>query len=275
MKLFGKNIGRSRSNYSQPEEDWTQGAIMSAPDRTMADDDAPSKTVRLRLEEANRVGDKSHVKKPTLIPGPAVNIWDLDDPSDDLSDSLPQLEPEPEQTTPQSSARVVGASVRKRRTKTRLLGFEKSDGRVVDMMNNPVENTGAKSTKFPVGWVVVVKGPGRGESFTLLSGMSSIGRGDDQSIQLDFGDRAISRSIHAAIVYDPETTKFQLGHGGKSNIVRLNDNPVISNETLKDGDLIRIGETTIRFASLCGETFNWEETTEGDLDSVEIAGTPI
>ena len=122
-----------------------------------------------------------------------------------------------------------------------------------------------------MGWVVVTDGPGRGESFTLVAGMSQIGRGEDQAIQLDFGDNAISRTNHAAIVYDAENHSFLLGHGGKSNVVRLNDTPVISNEAIKDGDLIRIGETTLRFTQLCDETFNWTDKNDGDEESDDVA----
>ena len=102
--------------------------------------------------------------------------------------------------------------------------------------------------------------------------MSQIGRGEDQSVQLDFGDNSISRSNHAAIVYDPEEKEFTLGHGGKSNIVRLNDKPLISNETLKTGDTMRIGETVLRFVALCDENFNWDEKdADGEDEDVAIA----
>ena len=98
------------------------------------------------------------------------------------------------------------------------------------------------------------------------------GRGEDQAIQLDFGDNSISRSNHAAIVYDTETHTFSLGHGGKKNIVRLNGKPVISNETLSSGDKIKIGETTLHFVPLCSEEFNWSEDDDtGENDNVAIA----
>lgn len=189
----------------------------------------------------------------------AVNIWDLDGVSAESDTAL-------EATT----ERKGSGPARKRRTKTRLLGFESSDGQVVDMFNNPVAAP-SQDTRFPVGWVIVLEGPGRGHSFTLQSGMSQIGRGEDQTVQLDFGDTAISRTNHAAVVYDPEERKFFLGHGGKSNIVRLNDKPVISNEPLADGDTIRMGETTLQFIALCGADFNWDEDKGSEADNVEIA----
>jgi predicted component of type VI protein secretion system len=152
-----------------------------------------------------------------------------------------------------------------------LIGFEKSDGDVVDLFNDAPKAAPTMRTKFPVGWIVVAEGPGRGESFSLLSGMSQIGRGEDQAIQLDFGDNSISRTNHAAIVFDPEGKEFLLGHGGKSNIVRLNNKPLISNETLKTGDIIRIGETVLRFVALCDKSFNWSDGATGEDEDVAIA----
>ena len=39
--------------------------------------------------------------------------------------------------------------------------------------------------------------------------------------------------------------QFFLGHGGKANLVRLNDKPVLSTEEVSSSDLIRIGETSL------------------------------
>jgi len=100
--------------------------------------------------------------------------------------------------------------------------------------------------------------------------MNQIGRGEDQAIQLDFGDNAISRTNHAAIVYDAETHTFTAGHGGKSNIVRLNDEPLISNAPMQDGDKLRLGETIVLFKALCGPDFNWVETP-GDEEQEDVA----
>ncbi|MFO8125469.1 FHA domain-containing protein [Yoonia sp.] len=209
-------------------------------------------------------------------PAPAaLNIWDMED--DDTSTALPEPTAPAAPVVPAAvepaaaSAAASRSPARSRRTKTRLIGFDKSDGDVVDLFSDAQKAAPTKSVKFPVGWIVVTEGPGRGESFSLLAGMSQIGRGEDQAIQLDFGDNAISRSNHAAIVYDADTKEFLLGHGGKSNIVRLNDKPLISNETLKTGDIIRIGETVLRFVGLCDKSFNWSDGTTEEDEDVAIA----
>ena len=211
-------------------------------------------------------------------PKEAVNIWDMEDgtsselpPAAELPEPSTELPPAPAAPAAPAATR---SPARARRTKTRLIGFEKSDGAVVDLFNEAAaapSTPSAKSVKYPVGWIVVVEGPGRGESFTLQSGMSQIGRGEDQAIQLDFGDNSISRTNHAAIVYDPEEKEFLLGHGGKSNIVRLNNKAVISNEAIKTGDLIKIGETVLRFIALCDESFNWSDKGSEEDEDVAIA----
>ena len=145
------------------------------------------------------------------------------------------------------------------RVKTRLLGFNKTDAAEVDPIRAAAPSTQSDTPTFPVGWMIVVKGPGRGACFTLGAGASKIGRGEDQPVRLNFGDTSISRDNHAVVAYDNEQRKFFLGHGGKANLVRLNDMPVLATEPLTDADLIRIGETTLRFVALCGPEFSWED----------------
>lgn len=155
------------------------------------------------------------------------------------------------------------------RVKTRMLGFNRSEQDVNDPVGSAQNATArAQHEKFPVGWLVVVDGPGVGHSFSIFSGASMIGRGEDQVIKLDFGDNSISRNNHAAIAYDEEENKFYIGHGGKSNIIRRNARPVLSTEELHHADLLRIGETTLRFVALCGSDFKWEMTGGNDAPAL-------
>lgn len=110
-----------------------------------------------------------------------------------------------------------------------------------------------------VAWIVVVKGPGRGGFRPVHVGMNSVGRAPSQRICLDFGDESISREEHAFITYDDEQRTFYLQHGGKSNLVRLGDKPVLQPAELKAGDQFRIGNTTFRFFPCCGPDFNWSD----------------
>jgi len=105
-----------------------------------------------------------------------VNIWDIEDDAAEIAE-VPQPAP----------------TARRRRNQTRVLGFDSQQGEVVSMFDTAQKVQGGSRTKFPVGWMLVVDGPGRGECFSLEAGMSQIGRGDDQAIRLDFGDNSISR----------------------------------------------------------------------------------
>ncbi|MEL7395088.1 MAG: FHA domain-containing protein [Pseudomonadota bacterium] len=155
---------------------------------------------------------------------------------------------------------AAGRSVgRSGRVKTRVLGFGQPEAAKLDVFSAKAEHKPQTPSTHPVGWLVVVEGPGQGSAFTLHDGVASIGRGEDQTVSLAFGDNSISRENHAAIAYDDEQRSFFLGHGGKTNLVRLNGRPVLSTEELKSDDLIRIGETTMRFVALCGATFSWSE----------------
>lgn len=150
------------------------------------------------------------------------------------------------------------------RVKTRLLGFNPAQAEEMSPLSKNKVATEQGYNQFPVGWLAIVEGPGRGATFALYSGITVIGRGEGQTLRLDFGDNSISRDNHAAVAFDPEQNSFFVGHGGKANLVRLNNQPVLSTEKLTAGDRIRIGETTLRFVPLCDAEFQWDLPTTGD-----------
>lgn len=150
------------------------------------------------------------------------------------------------------------------RTKTRIMGFA-GDASPEDLFDIAGED-GAATLEFPVGWLVITKGPGRGKSFILQNPVSSIGRAVGQTITLNFGDDTISRNNHAAVAYDDQMNTCFLGYGGKANLVRLNGRPVLATEQLSHGDVIRVGETDLKFIALCGPDFAWDDGEEGSDD---------
>jgi FHA domain len=109
------------------------------------------------------------------------------------------------------------------------------------------------------GWLVVVKGKGQGRFAPIYDGMNSVGRGEDQSTRVDFGDESISRKEHAFVTYDLKLRKFYLNHGGKSNIIRCNGAPVLQPVELTSGDMVSIGETEFCFTAFCGPNFDWSD----------------
>ncbi len=225
---------------------------------------------------AEEGAEEEVAETPEADPAPITErrkIWDLDAKSDAVAPAEPEIHtdtPEeppaanvlPEVTKPALSSPAPTPS-RGGRVKTRLLGFHTDDA-VADAFAQKSAPAAAQSVKFPVGWVVIVEGPGQGTSFALSPGLSTLGRGADQTIPIDFGDDCISRDTHASIAYDDEENKILIGHGGKSNLVRLNDKPLVSATELHSGDQFRIGKTTLRFIALCGGDFRWP----GQADNV-------
>lgn len=272
MKFIRDMIARKSKSSDGFGKKSSLGAASSTGD-VAGHPDLDQDEIVLKKAAANAApGPKLATPDTHLTPPPSGNaapkdIWDIDLDADEESaapagDALAHVAvPDP----------TVGrARPRSNRVKTRLLGFEHADGSE-DVFEQTSKISKVPSVKDPVGWIVVVEGPGRGTAFTLLSGMSQIGRGEDQPIQLNFGDATISRENHASIAYDAESHQFFLGHGGKSNLVRLNAKPVLSTEPLKTDDLIRIGETTLRLIALCNKDFNWDEEDEQD-DQVKDGG---
>jgi len=113
-----------------------------------------------------------------------------------------------------------------------------------------------------VGWLVVVKGPGRGKSLPLGYGMNAIGRDlGSNRVCLPFGDEQISHKKHAVLSYDPRGRKFYLQHGDSNNLTYLGEEPVLAPTILEGGEFIRIGDSTeLRFVPLCGSDFDWESS---------------
>jgi hypothetical protein len=157
--------------------------------------------------------------------------------------------------------------------RTRLMsGHEHSPGGGGVPVGTPAMKMGQPKTQYihsdgvdsdPVaGWVVVVKGPGRGNFSPIFVGMNSLGRDASQRVCLNYGDDSISREAHAYITYDEEQRCFYLQHGGKSNLVRLGMQPVLSPTELQPNDLIRIGRTTLLFVPCCGPDFSWTDEVQ-------------
>lgn len=200
-------------------------------------------------------------------------IWDLE--GDDTASAAPSSMPEPVAPIPPAAAAPVqtpapvptpasapippvaappatATNPGPSRAKTRIIGFH-----TADITANAA--AAAKGPAYPAGFLVVIDGPGRGAHFIVTTHVSTIGRGEDQDVSLDFGDESISRSGHASVMYDPEQNCFFLGHGNKANAVRRNGMPVLATEKLDHGDDIRIGKTTLRFHAFCGADFTWDD----------------
>lgn len=124
---------------------------------------------------------------------------------------------------------------------------------VIDPMSDPLS-----------GWLVVVSGPGKGNAVRLGYGQNSIGRTPGERVCLNFGDSQISRSNHVTISYDPRGNQFYIQPGSGTNMTYLEGQPtpLLQPAILEPFSHISIGETTLRFVPLCGESFTWESVQE-------------
>jgi hypothetical protein len=97
-----------------------------------------------------------------------------------------------------------------------------------------------------VGWFVALTGQQKGEDFRVREGPNVIGSASDADIVLR--DTAISGK-HASLRYKDQ--KFTITDLDSTNGTYLNDRAdPIAREELKDGDVIRVGEVTLKFKSL-------------------------
>jgi hypothetical protein len=110
-----------------------------------------------------------------------------------------------------------------------------------------------------VGWLVVVKGPGRGNAVRLGYGWNSIGRDKSQRACLNFGDSQISRIGHAKLLYEPRSRKFSLTLGEGTNPTYIRGDILLTPTEIKSADRIQMGETELLFVALCGEDFEWQD----------------
>lgn len=111
-----------------------------------------------------------------------------------------------------------------------------------------------------VGWLVVVDGPGKGNSRQISYGNNTIGRNSNQRIALNFGDDAISSEEQAYIQYHHKSREFLfVPNLAKPNVVEVNETNPVSPIVLNAHDVIRMGETSLLFVPLCGANFEWNE----------------
>jgi hypothetical protein len=180
-------------------------------------------------------------------PAPSAATGPFPQPSA-LEHAAPQSGPNdaPPAPTPQPSASVTPAPLGEKAP-----AVEPKARHSVESSADPV-----------VGWLVVVKGPGKGAVFSLRRGRNAIGVAADQAVVLGFGDPAIADQGHAYVVYDPETREFLAEDGKQRELVRHNGRLLSETRPIAAGDEIRIGSTALRFAPLCGPQWDWNGPEE-------------
>lgn len=155
-----------------------------------------------------------------------------------------------DKAAPEDRTRIYRPGARKRQTPDQSPD-DSAASPPADAMDDP-----------PVGWLVVVQGPGQGQVVTLGNGVNTIGRAPSERVCLDFGDTLISRQRHALITYDPKGRKFYVQQGDGTNLTYIGDTPVLTPTELEEFSFIQMGETVLLFVPLGGERFDWAEYAE-------------
>lgn len=106
-----------------------------------------------------------------------------------------------------------------------------------------------------VGWLVIISGPGRGQVLPLHYGVNDIGHSDKSRVRLNFGDEAIVLDNQAAIIYTGGSRRFYLQ--SMMAEVWVGGQPAQHSIQLNGGEVLRLGQTHLKFVPLCGLDFDW------------------
>ena len=117
----------------------------------------------------------------------------------------------------------------------------KEEGIEFMLLNNPVK----------------INGDEKGNDYRLHAGKNFVGRSQAMDVVLT-DDKSISREKHCSVLYDPKGNEFYVT-AEKSNIVYLNGDLVTEPHSLKLGDVIKVGETELKFIPYCQEDITWEK----------------
>lgn len=95
------------------------------------------------------------------------------------------------------------------------------------------------------GSLVIIDGPGKGQSLMFYEGSNSIGRDPSRNVVvLDFGDAAVHREPHAYLTC--KNRVCSLAPGGQRNPVMVNGRMLGGDQPVGPGDVIMLGQTSLR-----------------------------
>lgn len=120
-----------------------------------------------------------------------------------------------------------------------------------------VETVQGTRVRPVVGWLVCAEGADVGKDFRLHCDHNYIGRALGQDVCLT--DTAVSREEHFSIAYDRFSNRYFASMGKGQSIVYINGYPLgNSMTTLRKGDQIKVGNTTLVFIPLEQQDLKWK-----------------
>lgn len=154
---------------------------------------------------------------------------------------------------------------------TQIIGWkagEKSPGQQKESRNedDSPATVALFTSRFdpPVGWFVIVDGPGRGQTCEIHYGQNSVGTRPGQRICLNFGDADIQAVDHAMVFFDERKQRFYIRPNDPTISITVNSRPIEQPTELNDFDRIKLGSTTLLFVPLCRDGFDWHSSEDDD-----------
>lgn len=203
------------------------------PSKRPATDEPPT-----RIIGENTPASKTEDVVPPVIvstgPFGAIDVSDEPETMDMAAEDLPARARRKTDTAAEPETKIVGSSA--------------EDADQSDLIEDP-----------PVGFLIIIDGPGKGNHIAFGYGVNTIGRGANQRIQLDFGDANISRDNHAQIVFDPQTRKTLLRHEQGANLTYARGEAVLSPIALEPRETFQIADTVLMVLPLCDTGWDWSD----------------
>ncbi len=112
--------------------------------------------------------------------------------------------------------------------------------------------TAPQPAASPFGTLKILNGPGKGAIVDLGEGLNRIGTSSANEVSLDFGDLAIAAEAHAFILRDSLHATYFLQpnvSGTALTYIGEEEAPVLVPTELHGGELIRLGDTKLRFTA--------------------------
>lgn len=139
-----------------------------------------------------------------------------------------------------------------------ILGEEQSAVCTDPPEMRPSFDSSNATTKKTVGWLVCISGNMLGESFILREGDNRIGRATSMDICLSY-EPTVSRDRHAIITYNSARNAFVLHSSEHEEQILCNHKKIKNRKTIKNHDIITLGDCSLLFVALCGPDFCWGE----------------
>jgi hypothetical protein len=94
--------------------------------------------------------------------------------------------------------------------------------------------------------IIAEKGPDQGKAFTLHKQVTMLGRSGARKNEIELKDDTVSKE-QCSVYYDNVNKQFTIKNESQTNVTQLNGQLITDPVILKNGDLIEMGKTALKF----------------------------